>query len=70
MLRAERSDAISGFFLHIPLPVSRTLLKLPEAKKLILGMLGADVVGFHTSSYVANFLDSCDLAEIPVTETN
>jgi trehalose 6-phosphate synthase/phosphatase len=33
--------------------------RLPEHKKLLGGMLGADVVGFHTPSYVANFLENC-----------
>jgi trehalose 6-phosphate synthase/phosphatase len=58
LLRNERSDIITGFFLHIPFPASKAFARLPEYKKLLRGMLGADVVGFHTPSYVANFLES------------
>ena len=58
LLRAGRSDIITGFFLHIPFPAFKTFARLPEYKKLLRGMLGADVVGFHTPSYVANFLES------------
>ncbi|MEK7599491.1 MAG: bifunctional alpha,alpha-trehalose-phosphate synthase (UDP-forming)/trehalose-phosphatase [Patescibacteria group bacterium] len=70
MFRAERSDVITGFFLHIPFPDSKTLTRLPESKKLLNGILGADVVGFHTPSYVANFLDNCVTAGIPLTAAN
>ncbi len=59
LLRAERADIITGFFLHTTFPDAKTLAKLPERKKLLNGMLGADVVGFHTPGYVANFLENC-----------
>lgn len=59
LLRAERSDVITGIFMHTPFPDAETLNRLPERKKLILGMLGADVVGFHTNAYVTNFLENC-----------
>lgn len=63
-LRAERTDIITGFFLHIPFPDVKTLTRLPQHKKLLAGMLGADVVGFHTPSYVANFLENAVTAGI------
>jgi trehalose 6-phosphate synthase/phosphatase len=59
MLRAERLDIIIGFFLHIPFPDVKTLARLPEYKKLLGGVLGADLVGFHTPGYVDNFLENC-----------
>lgn len=59
LLRAEKAGKHIGFFLHIPFPDTKTLTKLPEAKSLIDGMLGADLVGFHTTGYVANFLSNC-----------
>lgn len=62
MLRAERSDVIIGFFLHITFPGYKTLSKLPRYKKILSGMLGADLVGLHTPRYVANFLDNCQAA--------
>jgi len=62
MMRDERRDIISGFFLHIPFPAAKTISRLPQHKKLLTGMLGADVVGFHTPPYVENFLKSCSAA--------
>ncbi len=59
MLRAERRDITTGFFLHIPFPAPQSFQRLPEDKKLLGGMLGADLVGFHTASYVENFLAAC-----------
>lgn len=65
MLRAERADFITGFFLHIPFPETKTLQRLPEYHKLLHGVLGADVIGFHTSGYTANFLENCQALGIP-----
>lgn len=59
LLRVERPHENIGFFLHIPFPKAKDLTKLPHAKQLLIGMLGADVVGFHTVSYTNNFLESC-----------
>lgn len=58
LLRAERPDDKIGFFLHIPFPHGAKFASLPEAKELVAGMLGADLLGFHTKSYVRNFLDA------------
>src|SRR6185312_9459399 len=35
------------------------LQELPSAKALLKGMVGSDLVGFHTPSYVENFLAAC-----------
>jgi trehalose 6-phosphate synthase/phosphatase len=59
MLRSERADGHIGFFMHIPFPHFKTFGKLPEAKRIIEGMLGADLIGFHTDNYVADFLENC-----------
>lgn len=64
LLRAVRTDIIIGFFLHIPFPDVKTLSRLPQQKKLVSGMLGADVVGFHTPGYVASFLENAVAANI------
>lgn len=66
MIRAERLDINPGFFLHIPFPPVKTFTKLPEHKKLISGVLGADLIGFHTPGYVADFLDNCRAAGFTV----
>ena len=60
MIREMRSDVSIGFFLHIPFPsyeIFRMLHK-PWQEKLIDGLLGADLIGFHTHQYVEHFLKS------------
>jgi trehalose 6-phosphate synthase/phosphatase len=59
-LRAARPGAAIGFFLHIPFP-SYELVRLlpgPWKRELLSGMLGADLVGFHTHEYTQHFLHS------------
>lgn len=68
LLRKERTDIITGFFLHIPWPAAKAFSNLPEQKKLLSGMLGAEVVGFHTPGYVANFLENCRAAGIALVD--
>jgi trehalose 6-phosphate synthase/phosphatase len=59
LLRTERPTDKIGFFLHIPFPAVVKLQKIPSAKALLKGMVGSDLVGFHTPSYVENFLAAC-----------
>ncbi len=49
-----------GFFLHIPFPHFEIFRLLPDqwGKALLLGMLGADLVGFHTYDYT-HYFASC-----------
>jgi trehalose 6-phosphate synthase/phosphatase len=67
MLRAERPKDNIGLFLHIPFPDPETLSTLPEAKKILRGMLGADLAGFHTAVYADNFVASCQHFKIGIT---
>jgi trehalose 6-phosphate synthase/phosphatase len=63
MIRRQVSEATIGFFLHIPFPsyeVFRMLHK-PWKEKIMDGLLGADVVGFHTHEYVQHFLKSVQM---------
>jgi trehalose 6-phosphate synthase/phosphatase len=55
MLRARVPRARIGFFLHIPFPASEVLRILPWREQVIEGMLGADLVGFHTYTYRSHF---------------
>ncbi|MGH7629834.1 MAG: alpha,alpha-trehalose-phosphate synthase (UDP-forming) [Gemmatimonadales bacterium] len=55
MLRERRSDLRVAFFLHTPFPGEAPLAALPQAGALIDGILGADVVAFHTQEYVERF---------------
>ncbi len=59
LIHEQRASNDIGFFLHIPFPPAGHFTKLKEASSLIRGMLGADLVGFHTKTYAAHFLDSC-----------
>ena len=70
LLRSERTDLNIGFFLHIPFPNAKTFGSLAESKKLLRGMLGADVIGFHTPTYVSNFLENCQTAGLAQPGSN
>lgn len=60
LLRQKRPEATIGFFLHIPFPSYEIFRLLPaEWKKTLLhGVMGADLIGFHTYDYVQHFLHS------------
>jgi trehalose 6-phosphate synthase/phosphatase len=58
LLRERLPQARIGFFLHIPFPASDVFRALPWSKPLLEGLLGADVVGFHTAGYARNFASS------------
>lgn len=46
-----------GFFQHIPFPSFEIFRLLPWRKEILAGMLGADLLGFHTIDDVNHFLD-------------
>ena len=48
-----------AFFLHVPFPSWDVFRLNPWAKETLLGLLGCDLIGFHTNSYAINFLDCC-----------
>jgi trehalose 6-phosphate synthase/phosphatase len=60
LIREKLPDATIGFFLHIPFPSFEIfrLLHRPWKEKIIRGLLGADLIGFHTHEYVQHFLKS------------
>jgi len=57
-IRERNPDIKVGFFLHIPFPSSEIYKQLPWREELLEGVLGADLIGFHTISYVRHFLNS------------
>jgi len=59
MLRVLRPDLAIGFFLHIPFPSSELYRLIPRREELLLGLLGADQISFHTSDYARHFRSSC-----------
>jgi trehalose 6-phosphate synthase len=54
-LRERRPDLRIGFFLHIPFPPTELFMQLPWRRQVIDGLLGADLVGFHTLGGGRNF---------------
>ncbi len=58
MLRERLPSARIGFFLHIPFPSFEIFRLLPWRKEILEGLLGADLIGFHTYDYVRHFLSS------------
>jgi trehalose 6-phosphate synthase/phosphatase len=57
-LRRLLPRARIGYFLHIPFPSSEVFRILPWRREILEGMLGADLVGFHTYSYGRHFARS------------
>lgn len=60
LVREKNRDVNIGFFLHIPFPSYEVFRMLHRHWKeaIIQGLLGADLVGFHTHEYVEHFLKS------------
>lgn len=58
MVKAKRPDISIGFFNHIPFPSYEIFRTFPKRKELLEGMLGADLIGFHTYDYERHFLSS------------
>jgi trehalose 6-phosphate synthase/phosphatase len=58
LLRKRRADLQIGFFLHIPFPSFEVFRLLPWREEIMQGMMGADLIGFHTYDYVRHFLSS------------
>ncbi|MBN1846462.1 MAG: bifunctional alpha,alpha-trehalose-phosphate synthase (UDP-forming)/trehalose-phosphatase [Sedimentisphaerales bacterium] len=58
MIRERIPGALIGFFLHIPFPSYEIFRLLPWRDDIVRGILGADLVGFHTYDYVRHFLSS------------
>jgi trehalose 6-phosphate synthase len=54
-LRELRPDLRIGFFLHIPFPPTELFMQLPWRTQIVDGLLGADLVGFHTPGGARNF---------------
>ncbi|MBK0402994.1 bifunctional alpha,alpha-trehalose-phosphate synthase (UDP-forming)/trehalose-phosphatase [Adhaeribacter sp. BT258] len=58
MLRENLPDSSIGFFQHIPFPSYEVFRLLPWREELLNGMLGADLLGFHTYDDARHFLSS------------
>jgi len=60
MIKEKRPDARVAIFWHIPWPNPEAFGICPWQRQLVEGLLGADLVGFHTQSHCNNFLQTVD----------
>jgi len=58
LIRDRMPNAQIGFFLHIPFPSSEIFRLIPWCREIIEGLLGSDLIGFHTFDYVRHFGES------------
>ncbi len=58
MIREKYPELSIGYFNHIPFPSYEMFRMLPWRKELLNGLLGADLVGFHTYDDMRHFLSS------------
>jgi trehalose 6-phosphate synthase/phosphatase len=58
LIREKLPDITMGFFLHIPFPSFEVFRLLPWRNEIVRGLLGADLIGFHTYDYARHFHSS------------
>ena len=58
LVREKIPNANIGFFLHIPFPSFEMFRLLPWRNEILQGLLGADLIGFHTYDYAHYFMNS------------
>jgi trehalose 6-phosphate synthase/phosphatase len=59
-LREQGTAKPIGLFWHVPWPPEQIFRVFPWREELLIGMLGSDLIGFHTRMYLKHFLDSCE----------
>ncbi|MDP3296983.1 MAG: trehalose-6-phosphate synthase [Thermodesulfovibrionia bacterium] len=60
LVKKRRPDAKVALFWHIPWPNPEAYGICPWQQEILIGMLGADIIGFHTQFHCNNFLDTVD----------
>ena len=60
MLKDRNPNLIVGQFWHIPWPNRETFRAFPWKEKLLEGLLGNDLLGFHIRHHCLNFLETVD----------
>lgn len=71
-IRDKKPNTNIGYFHHIPFPSYELFRVLPEREEILEGMLGADLIGFHTHDYMRHFISAiyrvlnlnCNLDEV------
>lgn len=72
MIRDNKPKVNIGYFHHIPFPSYELFRVLPEREEVLEGLLGADLIGFHTHDYMRHFISAiyrvlnlnCNLDEV------
>lgn len=59
MVRESLPDTSIAFFQHIPFPSQELFKLIPWRDEILKGMLGADLIGFHTFDDARHFISSC-----------
>jgi trehalose 6-phosphate synthase len=62
MIKERRPDAKISIFWHIPWSNAEAFGICPWQEEILEGMLGSDIIGFHTQFHCNNFLDTVDRA--------
>jgi len=60
LIKQARPDARVALFWHIPWPNFEAFGICPWQKEILLGLLGADLVAFHTQFHCNNFLETVE----------
>ncbi len=60
LIRKKIPKATIALFWHIPWPNAETFGVCPWKREILLHMLSADILGFHTRYHCQNFLDAVD----------
>ena len=68
MVKEARPDARVAIFWHIPWPNAEVFAICPYQRELLDGLLGADLIGFHTQTHCNNFLETVDRSVEALTE--
>ncbi len=75
-IRDKKPKVNIGYFHHIPFPSYELFRVLPEREQVLEGLLGADLIGFHTHDYMRHFISAiyrvldlnCNLDEISLKD--
>ena len=62
LIRKEKPNAKIAIFWHIPWPNPESFGICPWEREILTGLLGADLVGFHTQYHCNHFLDTVNNA--------
>lgn len=78
LIKLQKPGTVIGIFWHIPWPNPESFSICPWKKEILDGMLGADLLGFHTQLYCNNFIETVgrelesliDIERFTITKNN